>query len=816
MTRYDDPDDPDSDIVGTTGTLPTFIEALRDESTRYDDVSGVDEFIEQFAGEDSVSASALAKKWAEAEVYASDDAGRFMKNEMFRAAVQRAGFDGVVDRTVNEKFGSTRKMGRKMTGMNPDTTHFIVFEPQQAKSAIGNIAFDPLNPKITMRALTYREKLRLLGGAGSGNFGHAGRPGEVGGSAGDGDGEKTTDALRTAEERAAIAADYEKLQANRADEAAAKKYTNLDFGERMAAQHALQGQLKALLPKGEGDRQPVVIIASTTPTLLRTADKVLEVLDEMKGKGLEMPTGIMIEHVSQKELAKTQGIRAAVHGAKITEGGKTSTQKQLVVQIPDTLPDDAVLDHAVASVFSGTMEAKGDPDYQEYDRYTARTMRDIIVHEMGHVQAGHRGGPVPGSNKLVPGTGRLAPEGAAVRRAANRVSGYATTNADEFLAEAFTRLYRGERLAEDSQAVRRAERAACVLSGDEAMSLPWPALTTEEWKARLVEEAEKQQPKALTYREKLAVLALGGPGSGHHGHGGRPGEVGGSAPGEGGPTSEKGETRAATTPTVEFRTTLTPEDEAWVKANSAYKPDELAAIATKADGGTVILTKLLPADIARAQEVLPGEDVLKMAGAMLEGIPGDLKVHVLEAKHPNYPDAKTLFLSVQGDDSSLQENSNHDLKMGRAFVRHPDGTLTVHHQELIVPRDAQGKGLAKTIMAEQVATYERLGVSKVELEANLERGAYAWAKFGFTADDPPKLAAALTHKLSGPFGHLAAGPTPLSETQQQAVVDLIATHKDAKTLPWHIAGIVTRRGPGGRQGTARTRVVVRDTGPDRR
>ena len=66
--EYEDPDDPDSDIVGETGTLPDFIAALRDEASQYDDnfrsgLKAVDKFVEQLSGSDSVTASELVKAW---------------------------------------------------------------------------------------------------------------------------------------------------------------------------------------------------------------------------------------------------------------------------------------------------------------------------------------------------------------------------------------------------------------------------------------------------------------------------------------------------------------------------------------------------------------------------------------------------------------------------------------------------------------------------------------------------------------------------------------------------------------------------------
>jgi hypothetical protein len=103
--------------------------------------------------------------------------------------------------------------------------------------------------------LTYREKLAfLLGGAGSGNFGHAGRPGEVGGSAeGDSDpiealhhrfvalvkkGEDTEDALNVMRNDIKAASDAwrkditERKRPLKADGAAAKK---LDSYKKMEA-----------------------------------------------------------------------------------------------------------------------------------------------------------------------------------------------------------------------------------------------------------------------------------------------------------------------------------------------------------------------------------------------------------------------------------------------------------------------------------------------------------------------------------------------------------------------------------------------------
>ncbi|KKN76178.1 hypothetical protein LCGC14_0373890, partial [marine sediment metagenome] len=68
--------------------------------------------------------------------YAEGDEGQPISKEIIRDALRAAGFDGVIDNTVDEKFGSQRVGG--MVGMDEDTVHYIAFEPEQIKSAIGN------------------------------------------------------------------------------------------------------------------------------------------------------------------------------------------------------------------------------------------------------------------------------------------------------------------------------------------------------------------------------------------------------------------------------------------------------------------------------------------------------------------------------------------------------------------------------------------------------------------------------------------------------------------------------------------------------
>jgi len=140
------------------GSLIEFIEALRMEARQFND-GGVDEdgladvinsILEQ-AGFESISLSRVIEilKQDENFGYFTDDEGNLASHEITRRALKRTGFDGIIDYTVDIKFGSQRRLGSAMAGMDADTVHYIVFEPTQIKSASGNVGtYDPRNPSI--------------------------------------------------------------------------------------------------------------------------------------------------------------------------------------------------------------------------------------------------------------------------------------------------------------------------------------------------------------------------------------------------------------------------------------------------------------------------------------------------------------------------------------------------------------------------------------------------------------------------------------------------------------------------------------------
>lgn len=137
-----------------SGKLVDVVMALRSVASEYHDVD-IDKTVAAAMGDDYYDGGVSARKFVERAKdseglsYATDDEGRSVSGEIIRRAFEEAGFDGVIDYSVNEKFGSEKKLGRPMEGMDEDTVHYIAFKPEQVKSAIGNRGtFDPNDPDI--------------------------------------------------------------------------------------------------------------------------------------------------------------------------------------------------------------------------------------------------------------------------------------------------------------------------------------------------------------------------------------------------------------------------------------------------------------------------------------------------------------------------------------------------------------------------------------------------------------------------------------------------------------------------------------------
>ena len=123
------------------GSLIDFINGLKEAARGYgseDDVNKAAGELMEHADYESIKLSDALKflKKHEGIAYTEDPhSSDLASNELIREALEEAGYDGIIDHTVNEKFGSQKEAGKPMDGMNPDTYHVVAFDPRQIKSA---------------------------------------------------------------------------------------------------------------------------------------------------------------------------------------------------------------------------------------------------------------------------------------------------------------------------------------------------------------------------------------------------------------------------------------------------------------------------------------------------------------------------------------------------------------------------------------------------------------------------------------------------------------------------------------------------------
>jgi hypothetical protein len=94
------------------------------------------------------------------------------------------------------------------------------------------------------------------------------------------------------------------------------------------------------------------------------------------------------------------------------------------------------------------------------------------------------------------------------------------------------------------------------------------------------------------------------------------------------------------------------------------------------------------------------------------------------------------FVGEDGDPTSHNPET-HPTSLVRAFYRDGD-KLIVQHSAFEKNR-ALPAGYGKDVLRSHMLTYEKLGVDRIETHANIDVGAYAWAKYGFAAANPGEL-----------------------------------------------------------------------------
>jgi len=152
-----DPEDEDYNWE-PTGKIQEFLDALKDSiddfnssslvSTEADFEKVKNDLFEKFnygdaheKAHDVIKAAATSDGLAYADKYDENtDDSRLYASEIVRSALERMGYDGVIDRGVYERWGKESSyFGRGFQGMNEYTVHYTVWHGEQVKSSRGNV-----------------------------------------------------------------------------------------------------------------------------------------------------------------------------------------------------------------------------------------------------------------------------------------------------------------------------------------------------------------------------------------------------------------------------------------------------------------------------------------------------------------------------------------------------------------------------------------------------------------------------------------------------------------------------------------------------
>lgn len=185
----------------------------------------------------------------------------------------------------------------------------------------------------------------------------------------------------------------------------------------------------------------------------------------------------------------------------------------------------------------------------------------------------------------------------------------------------------------------------------------------------------------MTTKLHILVKLKGGPGSGHHGHAGRPGKRGGSVPGS-----------AWSAPT---------KDRIWdtMGPHLAFNPNML-------------------------RDALP------------DTFSGDPTAFIYSTY--DYTDKESgLRAEISGVTLSYDRINIHgivydkDGNMKGSFDRHLKANGEVDHSTFIIDMDVQGAGFGSRFYQHCEDNYRKAGYTHITLQANSSVGGYAWARMGF-------------------------------------------------------------------------------------
>ena len=106
----------------------------------------------------------------------------------------------------------------------------------------------------------------------------------------------------------------------------------------------------------------------------------------------------------------------------------------------------------------------------------------------------------------------------------------------------------------------------------------------------------------------------------------------------------------------------------------------------------------------------------------------------MKSESSGFGDEAEAKFSFTGDDGT---------EFTRTFSMDSQG-LHVHHD--IFESASKGDGIAKQLFAGSVPLYDKIGVKSISTLANIDIGAYSWARYGFEAKSPQTLSRQLAKK----------------------------------------------------------------------
>lgn len=238
----------------------------------------------------------------------------------------------------------------------------------------------------------------------------------------------------------------------------------------------------------------------------------------------------------------------------------------------------------------------------------------------------------------------------------------------------------------------------------------------------------------------LAMIVLGGKGSGNFGHAGRPGLVGGSSDG---PADRSGEVSdsygsapqsgwdAMTIDERRASTSFTRD-----KAFRSFGTTEHQRVIVTAPGGIEIAITTKYGSIEKQEERLKNfginnpREFLQDFALMTSGVSREGVISIINSNATTF----TLAFRAPG------------IKMKRKFSLE-DGVLQVEHALFTLENDKQGSGIGARMLVDSLDMYAKHGVEEVAMTANIDIGGYAWARLGFRAADPDEFRDMVTNRL---------------------------------------------------------------------